>query len=1258
MGSLRKAIASVSLFALIFTITGFSTIARAFVDVPSGAYYESALEWAVAEGVVDDASNFRPGDDMNRAEMARMVTAALGVAMDTSAGPSFVDVAEGQWYYPYVETGVANGLFIGYTDADGLPTGNYGPGDKATRGAVVKVLMLAYGFDMMECDSTFSDVDYSAWYGPYMDSACYYGIVTQGRPGERVNRAEFVTMLSRAANYEAEEVVIDEDVEDIDEEEEVVLPASEGTLTVAVAPSTAMPATIPADAASIDYATFAFTATGDDVAVNGMTMWRDGLGSHEDFSEVWVSVDGFKVGSERSINSDQNAVLNLSRDYIVVPAGETVLVDLKASMGSAVGANRSNRLGFRSAADIDTNAASVSGSFPTYGNYMTTSSYTVGSAIFSNDGSATTVDVGDVQVIVGEFQVENSSTTNEDFVLANVDFEINGTGSYDSLANAQLYYLGEVVSDSLTPFDDHLRFTWNDGGFLLEDGDTEDFEVKADVVKGDDADTIQLQLDEDNDLTTYVANTDYNYAVNVNRTSPTTGLLSIYTINAGTITFARHASSPSSTEITNDIDGVTFLVAQVTIGEDVKMKETRVYLDGTFTTGTDGTTAITTAQCSTEATFIAVLDDKIDDVKVWDGSRLVAGGQTTLADFGTPTLASGTCTIADAYYSFTDNYDLAAGTHLLSVTADVSQYMAADETASLSLDNAPSGWISAEYIVSGDDVVAGDVNGSASGSTFTIESSTLTLSRQDGFATDEDIVKGSQDIVLLTFKLENNDAGDARVTDMDIQDGSTLDADGTLITGIGIYESGTNELIVNSLQDLGSDDIAQFDGLSYVVPSGGFVLLDVRGTLSTSWAVASDLDLFVTGLGAKDVNNNDATITYPDCTAASCTTLNALAFASFDVNDSAQVTLAFDYRNDADYTELQTPTGTCSDGSCAVTVAQLEFHAIFDDVLLKRLVLSNDDNSSTYNQRFGTFFLVDAQTGDIITTGSMSDAGSTADGTITFSGFTYEIPRDEYFNVNVLAQIQNINQASQTGAFALLYMADPTATTGTSIELVSDATGSNIAVTDTGVFTNSADDGDTAQQQHIARRSIPEVTYNNDNIATSISGTVTNKEVYKFTIVANDAGDIEWEHVTFDVTETAGMVSSAYKLYVSGQSTALNTTAVSVASGEVEITPDNVQSIQAGAQTTYVLKATLTISSATTSQTLSIELTAQDDTALTSAAVATLNGATACNSTTCDFVWSDKAAQSHGVTTTDWTTGYQVDSFDVETVNIGYQGTG
>lgn len=1229
MGSLRKLIASVSLFALIFTITGVNTIAGAFTDVPANAFYADSVAWAAMEGIVDNDDEFNPDGALNRAELATMLVRALDLPMDTSAGPSFDDVPETGslgWAYSYIETVAANGIMTGDTDADGLPTGTFRPGDNVQRAEVATVLVRAYGFDAMECSTRFSDVDYSQWYGPYMNTACYYGLMNQGRPSDNANRAEFVTMLDRAANYVPPS---EEEEEEEEVEEEVELPTSTGTLMVAVASSTPDAGSIPADSASVNYTTLALSASGDDVAVNGLTVWRDGLGTHSDFSNVWISVDGFRVGSQRSINSDQNAVLNLSRDYIVVPEGETVLVDVRASMGTSVSSNRQNRLGLRSAADVDTNAASVAGLFPMYGNLMTTSSYTIGDIEFSVDGSASEVDVGEVQAVVGEFQLENQSDGNEDFVVSSVTLEVNGTGNFSNLANAKVYYLGEVVSDTVTPFDDSLRFTFSDGGFLLEDGDTEEFEVKADIVAGDDADTVILTLDEADDLTAFVADSDYNYAVNVldaDAGSFSSVNLRTYTINAGAITFARATTSPSSSDITNDINNVLFLVANVAVGEDIKVTGIRVYLDGTFTTGTDGSTAITSTQCTTEATLIAILDDKIDNVKIWDGSRFAAGGQTTLAADGTTSFASSTCTVSDAYYQFTDNFDLSAGAHTLQVTADVSQYMAANETVSLSFENVSS-TLEAEYVLTGDDVATGDVNGTATGSTFTVESATLTLARQDGYSNNEDIVKGAQDMVLLQMKLQNNNAGAVSLKSFTVEDGGTETVDGTYLTGFGVYEVGSTTPLA-PIQDLGSDESASFTGMNLTIPSGGFKLLEIRGTVSSSYSAANNLHIAVTGVTAKDVNNNDATISYPNC-LLSCSANNALLSTTFDVNDTAEVNIVFASVASSDYTKLTTPTGTCSEASCARLLGALQFKALYDDVTLKRLVVSNDDGTDAVNQRFGSFFLVDAQTGLTVASASMSDAGS-ADGQIVFDAVSADIPQDQEYVFNILASINSVTQVSQSGTFVNLYVDTMSAATGGSIELVSESTGTNLepsSVGETGVA-----DASSRQQTFVVRKSMPVITYNNTGLQTEFGPAVSGQTLYKFTVTPT-GGSVDWKRARFAVTPSSTDVTATnFYLYVAGQSTPLNASADAPSGGVLTVDLDNEQVVSAA--TTYELKGNITF--ATTASSVTILMSEDGATDVTTTDISSLSSA--------EFIWSDRSDTNHSASTSDWTDGLYVDS--------------
>lgn len=1257
MKNLKSKISLAFLSVLIFSFvqSGNASAFLAFSDVLYNSYYSEALTWSVNEGIVDSRPMFYPGIPLKRSELAKMTVTAMQVPIDVSTGPSFLDVSQNAWFYPYVETGVNFGVFTGYSDYRGLPSGYFGPANNPTRAEALAAVMRAFGFalDDGECNITFPDVDYSEWYAPYVETACSYGIlrgdlVGRARPSDTVNRAEFITMLFRAATYfdenddglGADEPVVD--VPAVDEPADVPN-GDNSVLMISVAPSTPVPTMIPADSASVEYTTFALTAVGDDIRFNGGNLWRQGLGSNNNFSEVWFAVDGFKLGSSRTINSDGYATMNLASDYILIPEGQTVLIDVKASMSSTVGANLQNALGFRSPSDIDSNAASIQGAFPMFGNYMTTSSYTVGNVTFSNDGNSANVDVGDSKATIGEFTLENNSGASEDFVISKMDFELNGSGSFDSLDNSAIYYLGEKVTDSVTPMDDHLRFTFLDGGFLLADGDSEDFKIKADIVGGDDNDTMRLQLDDDNDLTAYIANSTRAFAVNVNRVNPTNGALATYTIKAGNITFARHLSSPSSTNIPPDTSDVTFLIAQITVGADVYVEEMRVYLDASLRTLANGSTVMDSASCASTATLSTVIGAKIDDIKIWNGTRLASGAENSIASLGAGSFSSPSCNISNAYYTFGDNFLLKAGLNLLNVTADMSRFVSAGETFSLSFDNVPSSWFTAEYDQNGDDIASSEVNGSATGSIFTIEEGGFTLSRQDGFSDGETLVVGADNALFMTFKISANDTGDIRVTAMTVEDGA-VDIDGTLITGVGIYDHNTDNPVINSILNLGSDDTAQFTGLDITIPSGGFRLFDVRGTISTAFDSTTNLQLFLTDVEAQDLNNNDATVTYPNCQISGCSPNDAVASANFDTADTAEIIIAFDSRSDNNYDGIKTPTGFCSSyAGCAKKVAEMEIHPVNDSVQLRRLVLGNDDDTANYASRFGTFFLVDEATGATIDTGTMSDSGSSADGLVTFDGFGYMFANGGYHSVGVYAAVQNINRVDQTGGELKLYLPG---LSDTYVQFVSSSIGIDIPA---GALTNNATLSSAYVQYHVTRRTKPTITYNVSD-QTIMGAMQNNLPIYEFTVTADGNGDLEWRRMTFDIDETSGVTSSNYKLYVKNQSTSLNATGVSVSAGEVVITPDTIQQIPFGQGVTYVLKTDMNITNTVASQTLGVTLTASSDSSLVTDTPSNLSGA--------DFLWSDMSALNHNSTSADWTNGYLVDYFDTATANIGYTGTG
>lgn len=358
------------------------------------------------------------------------------------------------------------------------------------------------------------------------------------------------------------------------------------------------------------------------------------------------------------------------------------------------------------------------------------------------------------------------------------------------------------------------------------------------------------------------------------------------------------------------------------------------------------------------------------------------------------------------------------------------------------------------------------------------------------------------------------------------------------------------------------------------------------------------------------------------------------------VPDMQSVTFPdFDSQVYNNFARLRAPTGNCLDGSCAVHVAQFAFTTTYDGITLKDFTLRNDDNSANFSGRFGTFFLV--HEGKVIDTASFNDSGGIIDGTVSFTGFSHTLVKNKRHKLNMLAEIHDIDTAEQSGAFLKLYIESPSAINAISATNGLEVNSSNIDV----------DAGPTGDhiQTHIARKSYPVVESDLGSIQNRIYSRLTNTKVYQFKMSAHPKGDIEWSKLTFAVEETAGISSSNYKLYIGSSLNSLSSGA-DVSSGKVTITPANPVRIPAGETVTFVLKADIDLSNTVQSQNLSLTLTAASDSSLTTGTSSALSSS--------DFIWSDISDRSHGLSTSDWTNGFEVDTFDFDTINIGYQGTG
>lgn len=177
-----------------------------FADIPTSHEAYKEVSYLVDQGVikgynVNGKQMFKPGENVKRWQVAKMVLIAAGIDAPQTSKSSFKDVTAGTEESMYVEKAVQLGIIA--------PTSNttFSPYIAITRDEMAKALAVAFKLDITKYESLavpFSDVKASNAYYKYI-SAIYYGGITKGTagkylPNNHVTRSQFALFVARAAS--------------------------------------------------------------------------------------------------------------------------------------------------------------------------------------------------------------------------------------------------------------------------------------------------------------------------------------------------------------------------------------------------------------------------------------------------------------------------------------------------------------------------------------------------------------------------------------------------------------------------------------------------------------------------------------------------------------------------------------------------------------------------------------------------------------------------------------------------------------------------------------------------------------------------------------------------------------------------------------------------------------------------------------------------------------------------------------------------
>ena len=170
----------------------------AFTDVPSGSYYEEAVQWAAENGVTTgtDSTHFSPDGICTRAQAVTFLWRAVGSPTPKSNTMLFADVPTDSYYYDAVLWGVENGITNGTDD------NTFCPNMVCSRAQIVTFLWRSQNSPAADTINPFADVKSGAYYADAVLWAVKNDITkgtgaTTFSPDADCTRAQIVTFLWR-----------------------------------------------------------------------------------------------------------------------------------------------------------------------------------------------------------------------------------------------------------------------------------------------------------------------------------------------------------------------------------------------------------------------------------------------------------------------------------------------------------------------------------------------------------------------------------------------------------------------------------------------------------------------------------------------------------------------------------------------------------------------------------------------------------------------------------------------------------------------------------------------------------------------------------------------------------------------------------------------------------------------------------------------------------------------------------------------------
>jgi hypothetical protein len=900
MNALRKTVSAVSALAIaVSTLAPALSVNAASEFVP----YADALANAGAINKVATTDEYRLGDSLTRAEMAKVAVNLKrlkdkSLTLENCTGTVFGDVnASLGDLCSYIETAASIGMVS-------MANANYRPKDNVTRAEMTKMLLVSQGIAPTDVDAGFSDIAGLGDLAGYVNAAAAAGIVSKNasfRPNANAVRGEAFKVAANAAgltsvstdggtdNGNGTGTDDDFNLDDLFGDDTgsgsttgtgtntntgVTTPTDTGTgtsvaagdLEVSLSALTPVSQAIPKNGSKVFIMALDLTAGDQDARLSNLVFKHVGLSSRSNIDKLWVEVDGVRLTSPRSINSDNLVNMPLSTPY-TVRAGETITAKVYMSMLSS-NTSTGDQISFE-LSEVETTGGQVLG-LPVVSNSFTTSNYSLTPLKITGTSTTTTVDVGSEGIdLSNNIQLENrgsSANSNVDLLLKQLIFRNNGSANLDQLENVAVYDATNTKISDEVVYDGNDLIVRFGTGYTVPKGNIKNVTLRGDIASAEQGRaSFSFEVRRAEDVDVVEATTEFGASVTFeDGTSESVGGK---TVNLGRITITRDSSTPSSTTMVPNTKNVTALVAKMIVSEAIRSQNgIRIFVNGT-----SGSTK----------TFEA-FERNIDRIKVYYNSKLIddiTPGSSTFFSTTTARTDALTSTITDAGYQSTTSFDIPAGTGELKVvldfknnttTADYTSYQFSVKEASFNngLEYISSGRkVDTTSASIGDNSTATtDIVGTATSSNLAIGDSKISVTKADSIGSRTVVRNTSLELARLRFS--NTDIDEVIITSISMNfagvtaDGGDSDTNKIFFNNVVARDGTMSGSIVSSspLTSVKKVDAGRTMSLTnFRIPKSGSKELSIVGTVESSdfnAAHADDVNLTVNAVVAQFANNS------------------------------------------------------------------------------------------------------------------------------------------------------------------------------------------------------------------------------------------------------------------------------------------------------------------------------------------------------------------------------------------------------------------